>query len=139
MAKMKPKDGPDEPDVDEVETETVEEVAPVVPEAPVLPTAEEQAVIDAKAKVAEAQKTLDEAAAVHADAVGVQKAAEVAAAPKPEKGKHIFIEGTNGTHLLRDAPAGYDGDSPDRRITLGGVNYEHVSDHASGIWVYRHM
>lgn len=112
---------------------TVEEVD--VPEV----SAEEQSVLDATAQVADAQKSLDEATANPAAAKDIHAAAVDAAAPQPEKGKHIFIEGANGTYLMRDAPKGYDGDAPDRRVNLGGVNYEHVSDHASGIWVYRAM
>lgn len=140
MAKMQPKDPVVDPVVDATPDQTPY-AAGVDPEAQAAPevTAEEQAVADAKAKVAEAQKTLNEATAVHTDAVNVQKEAEAAAAPKPEKGKHIFVEGADGSYLMRDAPEGYEGGAPAARITLQGRNYEHVAEHASGIWVYRSM
>ncbi len=89
---------------------------------------------DTAAAVADAEAKLAEASKAHADAVEAHRVANL---PNPELGKHILVEGVDGSHSLVDAPKGYSGESPDRVVNIGGSDYHHVSDHASGVWIYR--
>jgi hypothetical protein len=98
-----------------------------------------QDVADAAARVQETGAALAQAQADHDAAKADHAEATKAAEPVPDKAKHIFVEGANGQALLRDAPKGHDGENPARRISLNSINYEHVGDHPSGIWIYRAM
>lgn len=46
------------------------------------------------------------------------------------------IEGVDRDHSYVHITAA---DSRQRRITIGGTNYEHVSDDSDGVWIYRPM
>jgi hypothetical protein len=52
----------------------------------------------------------------------------------PDPTRHVFL----GDTLLDIAKLGTD-NPRERRILYAGNNYEHVSEHESGCWIYRRM
>lgn len=114
--------------------------AEVADAAAVEVTEEQQAVIDAAAKVAEAKTAVDEATADHAAAVEEHAAAVEAAKPPAEPthpDTHIGIDhGANGTdysYIKRDNSQRL------RTHNVGGKTVEHVADDANGVWLYRKL
>lgn len=92
-------------------------------------TEEEEAAAIAAAKVTKADA--DAAAAVEA-AAAAERAKRQAT---PEKFIGIDV-GRTGDAAYQDAPKNWD---RDRTVFLAGVTYEHVSDDADGVWIYRHL
>lgn len=100
------------------------------------PTPEEAALAEAAAKVADAKKVLDEAAATHKAAVDEEAAAAEVLRVKPEVGKHVILE-DSGTVEVADA---YDSmGNKQRSFVYAGSNYEHTAEGENGVWVYRKM
>lgn len=105
------------------------------------PTPEEVAIRDAAKDVADAKAALDEATATHAEAVAAH--AELTKPALAVAGKHFLMEGSKVPVLLPN-PAD---EAYPRRMTINGVNYEHVSDEVgvdengkeAVVWVYRSM
>lgn len=64
------------------------------------------------------------------DVQETEEVVEVAADPE----KHVFLEGA----MVDIADLGLD-NPRERRISFGGANWEHVSEHESGCWRYRQM
>lgn len=54
----------------------------------------------------------------------------------PDPNTQICLEGVGDDHDVIAAPEGWE---RDRRLTIDGRNYEHVSEDSSGRWVYRRM
>jgi hypothetical protein len=102
--------------------------------------AETSRVDAANQKVADAKVALDAAVVEHDTAVADRDRAVADAAPQPIIGQHIFIQNDGGSLSMQDVPKGL---GPlghmTPKLNIGGVNYEHVHDHASGAWVYRRM
>jgi hypothetical protein len=141
MAKKKDDPTPAEDPTPETAEDVVVDAGPTEP-PPV--TAEQVALEEAQAKVAEAAKVHADAAAELEAAKAELNAAHLAANPPPppsELGKHVLVDfGATGDYVQRDAPAGYRGDQPDRVLRVDGVNVEHVDDcPLTGIWRYRRM
>lgn len=103
-------------------------------------TKEQQAVIDAAAKVAEAKTAVDEATADHVAAVEEHAAAVEAAKPPAEPthpDTHIGIDhGANGTDY---SYVKVDNWARLRTHNIGGKTVEHVADDANGVWLYRKL
>jgi hypothetical protein len=53
---------------------------------------------------------------------------------QPDPTRHVFL----GDTMLDIAKLGTD-NPRERRILYAGNNYEHVSEHESGCWIYRRM
>lgn len=93
----------------------------------------QQRVTDAQAMVADAQATLDAARAEHEEAAAAHAALT---APPPITGPRVKLEHTG--EIIAVNP----GEERERRLLVGGHNYEHVSDvtdQGETIWVYRRM
>lgn len=106
--------------------------------------AEEAAVAESAAEVAEKAQAVADAEAALAEAREDHEAAKVAhktltVGPDPVLGKDILLEVEGGaTHDSVPMPAEWGG-AHERRFNRNGVNYEHVSEGINGVWVYRRM
>lgn len=99
--------------------------------------AAEVAVRDAKATVDEIRSQLAVAEEEHEQAIAVlNEKVQQNREPLDPTAVIKLDPGGAGQYIVVDAPKGW---AKERRVLLGGVNYEHVDDDVDGVWCYRAM